>query len=434
MNNKRSFGLVIFIKLIIRNLSRKLLFTDFDIDKNIIVISTYHRHLFKIAEVFYKINRLEFLLSGIPSFRVKEVRINSKENYIWINKFGFISIFIRKIIDKYGFTRLKAFLTDSNSTLCDFYASIFIIKLRLKDFFLGRNKKRILIISGHTGYMAILISKKFKWTVICDMPISNSRKISQRLEREFYKEGLEKLVLKNSKSFLREEKAIKFSDYLVVPNQSCKNSFICLKNQSKIFIAPYALPNWEKIQEEILFKEKKQSFKIITIGRLGIRKGTHILLDIYKDVEGIIDEWNLIGQESVEIANKLRDLKDLKKLKIHGSKSHSDIKTFLRKSTILVLPSLGEGMPLSIAEALHYKCTIICSKYCGILKGENPNIYVIEKVESNLFVEKIYEIFNSWKKNEILDNFQSNFQPYQLENQYQTNWKNILFEITKDQN
>ena len=43
--------------------------------------------------------------------------------------------------------------------------------------------------------------------------------------------------------------------------------------------------------------------------------------------------------ESVEIANKLRDLKDLKKLKIHGSKSHSDIKTFLRKSTILVLPS-----------------------------------------------------------------------------------------------
>ena len=77
------------------------------------------------------------------------------------------------------------------------------------------------------------------------MPISNSRKISQRLEREFYKEGLEKLVLKKFKKFLREEKAIKFSDYLVVPNQSCKNSFICLKNQSKIFIAPYALPNWE---------------------------------------------------------------------------------------------------------------------------------------------------------------------------------------------
>ena len=68
------------------------------------------------------------------------------------------------------------------------------------------------------------------------------------------------------------------------------------------------------------------------------------------------------------------------------------------------------------------------------LKGENPNIHVIEKVESNLFVEKIYEIFNSWKKNVILDNFQSNFKPYQLENQYQTNWKNILFEITKDQN
>ena len=171
--------------------------------------------------------------------------------------------------------------------------------------------------------MTILISKKFKWTVICDMPISNSRKIAQRLEREFFKEGLEKLVLKNRKPFLREEKAIKYSDYLVVPNQSCKNSFICLKNQSKIFIAPYALPNWENINEKILFKEKKQSFRIITIGRLGIRKGTHILLDIFKDIEEIIDEWDLIGQESVEIAYKFKDLKNFKKLKVHGSKSHS---------------------------------------------------------------------------------------------------------------
>ena len=171
MNIQKTFGLVRFLKLIIKKISSKLFYTDFDLDKNIIVISTYHRHLFKIAEVFYKIDRLEFLLSGIPSFKVKEVLINHKKNYIWINKLGFISIFIRKIIDKYGFKRLKAFLADSNSNLCDFYASIFIIKLRLKDYFLGINKKRILIISGHIGYMTILISKKFKWTVICDMQI-----------------------------------------------------------------------------------------------------------------------------------------------------------------------------------------------------------------------------------------------------------------------
>ena len=179
---------------------------------------------------------------------------------------------------------------------------------------------------------------------------------------------------------------------------------------------------------------KKQSFRIITIGRLGIRKGTHILLDIFKDIEEIIDEWDLIGQESVEIAYKFKDLKNFKKLKVHGSKSHYDIKRFLRKSTILVLPSLGEGMPLSIAEALHYKCKIICSKYCGILSQENPNIHVMEKLESNLFVEKIYEIFNSWKKNKIFDDYQAKFDPYKLANEYHMIWKNILFEITKDQN
>ena len=60
MNIQKTFGLVSFLKLIIKKISSKLFYTDFDLDKNIIVISTYHRHLFKIAEVFYKIDRLEF--------------------------------------------------------------------------------------------------------------------------------------------------------------------------------------------------------------------------------------------------------------------------------------------------------------------------------------------------------------------------------------
>ena len=264
------------------------------------------------------------------------------------------------------------------------------------------------------------------------MPISNTRTIYKRLERELYKEGLENLVLKNYNRFLIEEKAIRFSDYLVVPNQSCKESFLCLKNKSKIFVASYSLPTWKKVKQEKLLNEKKEAFKIITIGRLGIRKGTHIVFDIYKDIEEIIDEWNLIGQESIEIQYKLKDLKKFKKLKLHGSLGHSKIKPLLRKTTILVLPSLGEGMPLTIAEALHYQCKIICSKYCGILKGENPNIHVIEELNSNLFVQKIYEIFELWKKNKIFDNYEINFKPYQTKNEYKRTWKNILQKIKKN--
>ncbi len=420
------------MKLFVKKIFPKETFEKDYSEKNIIVITTYHRHFFAIAEEFYKLNRLEFLLSGIPSFKAKG--LGKKKNYIWINKLGFISILLRRIIDKRGFPRFNAFLENSNSFFCDLSASKFLLGLRLKDYFFRRNKKRILVVSGHIGYLSILIAKKFNWIVICDMPISNTRKIYKRLEREFLKMGLMQFIPKNT-NYLREEKAIKFADYLAVPNKFCKESFVCIKNQSKIFIAPYPLPKWETISKEMLIRNKKQSFKIITIGRLGIRKGTHILANIYKEIEDIIDEWILIGQESVEIGGKLKDLKKLKKIRIVGLKSHSEIKKLLMKSTIFVLPSIGEGMPYSIAEALHYQCKIICSKYCGILNGENPNIHVIDEIDPKIFASKIYEIFELWKKNKIYDNFElRNLKPYQLENDYKKTWQNIIFKVTNDLN
>ena len=342
-----------------------------------IIIGSYHRHFIKIGECFERTQQLEFILTGIPPFRIKGTSIDFKRNYVWINKLGFLTLFIRSKIDKYGFTRFKSFLSDMNSRSFDVIGFFFLIKLKIIDILLNKKKNRILIVSAHIGYFSIKLAKLFNWITICEMPIANTREIHARLVNEFSKYNLENYYDSKRNFYLVEEKAIKECNVLVVPNKMCKKSFYSLKDESQIKLAPYPFPNWKKESIDILNKNNLLKFKILTVGRLGIRKGTHIILDIFREIEENIDEWTLIGQESNELGDRLKEFKSSRKLKIKGSLRHDEIKPFLRESTIFLLPSLGEGQPYSIGEAFHYNCQVICSNFCGITPNEYKNIHVI---------------------------------------------------------
>lgn len=116
---------------------------------------------------------------------------------------------------------------------------------------------------------------------------------------------------------------------------------------------------------DIFYRTSFFNNKVVSyIGRITKEKGIDILIKAWKKIEN--KDWQLIivgdGKDKdkfISLSNEL-NIKNIKFIK-----SKNDIKPYLIDSTINVLPSLFDGMPMSIIEAKSQGCVVIATKTNG---------------------------------------------------------------------
>lgn len=150
--------------------------------------------------------------------------------------------------------------------------------------------------------------------------------------------------------------------------------------------------------DEFKQKEYKENNKItlISTGRLIERKGYHFLI---KAMNGLEDfRLILIGTGNME--DELRKLaKELNvDVEFKGALPHEKIKEELRKADIFVLPSLNEGMSISLLEAVATGLPVIVTDVGGTKELVQQNGIVIEKGN----IEKLREALLVYKNNKSL--------------------------------
>ena len=177
--------------------------------------------------------------------------------------------------------------------------------------------------------------------------------------------------------------------------QICKRKVICI------------LPNSVTVEN---FEGKDYyNHNFLCLGRLGINKGTYDMLRVipklipdYQDIcfwfagDGEIEKCRQIVKENGIENNVI----------FPGWISGREKRDLLIRCSNYILPSHSEGMPMSILEAMSYKCLVISTNVGGIPEiiksGENGflikagDIFEIEKM--------IRAVLKSDKKNEIADN------------------------------
>ena len=139
-----------------------------------------------------------------------------------------------------------------------------------------------------------------------------------------------------------------------------KNS-ICINNGIDV----------NKLNEETKnFKEKKidyDNLKICTVGRIGYQKNPKMFNEIAKAFPNLEFTW--IGD------GDLRNVLTSKNITITGWKSRSEVLKILNEQDVFILPSLWEGLPISLLEAMYMKKICIVSDCIGnkdvIVDGEN---------------------------------------------------------------
>lgn len=153
---------------------------------------------------------------------------------------------------------------------------------------------------------------------------------------------------------------------------------------------------------------------IIFVGRLHPIKGISYLLDSIKIVIKELDNIQLLivgdGEYREYLEEYGKDIGIENNVKFIGSVPHCDVIKYMIASDIFILPSLSEGFPITILEAMSAGLPIIATNVGGIkeiLKSER-NGFLVEPKNSQQIAEKIIYILKqdllySIKMNNIID-------------------------------
>ena len=159
----------------------------------------------------------------------------------------------------------------------------------------------------------------------------------------------------------------------------------------------------EIIQGQAIIKEKdltKQTISFCFVGRLEEEKGIGLLIEAFKnltkDQKLRINTIHIVGDGKAKLEYKNRAFNSDLNFIFHGFLSRNDVHTIYKKSHVILLPSISEGFPKVIAEAMNYRCLPIVSNISSIdyYVKNNINGFLFYPITVESFKQEIQKVLN----------------------------------------
>lgn len=280
-----------------------------------------------------------------------------------------------------------------------------------KDEFINSIKERKYFKTFKEGLKAIDILLKKKYLLIkniidCDSKYIVSTRwdfsilLSKYGNKKTVKIAQEHHYHNNDKKYINVLKnKYKNIDYLFALTKTLEEDYkeILKKNKhTKIKLVPNMLFDIPNVKSDL------NSKNLITVSRLDYGKKND---DIIKAFSKINDKsWNLYiigdGKEFDNLNNLVNELKLEKKVFLTGYKNKKEIEEYMIKSSLFLMASLTEGLPMVLLEAMSYGIPCIAYETAsGVLDiiNNNSNGYVIKNRNEKEYVEKINKLIKDEK-------------------------------------
>jgi glycosyltransferase involved in cell wall biosynthesis len=166
------------------------------------------------------------------------------------------------------------------------------------------------------------------------------------------------------------------------------------KNNKNVFVLPQQV-DWSKSEERsksILEENIREKFIVGFVGRLSHEKNIPIILKCAEKLPDV--EFIIVGD-----GPQKETLKQMSKgSNIHFVGAKSDVEKYYASFDVLILPSIEEGLPLVILEALNCGVPVIASDVGAIreiiIDGISGNL-VWNPQSENLFINEIMKLKNN---------------------------------------
>jgi glycosyltransferase involved in cell wall biosynthesis len=220
---------------------------------------------------------------------------------------------------------------------------------------------------------------------------ATSKKI---LDAEYQRLGLEPEHGIDEKSIEDESAKLELVDYVFSPSEEVSKSLLDAKIPSeKIIRSSYGLKLADMLlPEHVDMRARKTELTAIFVGRIGIRKGVHLLLEYWAKA-GVKGKLKLVG--NIEQSAKSLIEPYLKRQDIEHVPLTWDLKSVYADADIFLFPSLEEGSPLVTYLALGAGLPSIVSPMGGggvITDGREG--LIIDPHDADRWVDSIRKMFS----------------------------------------
>tara|TARA_B100001939_G_C16942801_1_gene618996 strand:+ start:452 stop:1582 length:1131 start_codon:yes stop_codon:yes gene_type:complete len=331
----------------------------------ICIISFGKFHAFDLARELVKNNYDVKLFSSYPYFIAKKYKIKRK---------NFFSFFLLQIIDRFSKRNFSYYLKF-------FFAKcIKLIITKKQDLFI--------IWSDTPSFLTKYLKNKFSSIIIIERGSSHIFHQNKILKDEYKRFGIDFNI--DKRDIENEILNYEYSDFISIPSKFVYDSFINNGvNSNKLFMNQYG-SNLKKFFPNK--KNKSKYFIVLTVGGSTIRKGLLYVLKSHKLISNRFKHIH-IGNIDDEVMSMIHLFPKFHHIK---SVNQDRLREYYQKSDVLIVPSLEEGLSLTILEAMSCGLPIIATKNSGI-----------ESIESKLnfnFLIKIRDPKDIAKKINLLMN------------------------------
>ncbi|TXT26430.1 MAG: glycosyl transferase group 1 [Gallionellaceae bacterium] len=214
------------------------------------------------------------------------------------------------------------------------------------------------------------------------------------LEKEYHRLGLRPTHGIDEESIALESAKLDLADYVFSPSGEVSQSLtVAGVPTEKILQSSYGIePNKILLPEEIASRSQRTELTAVFCGRIGIRKGVHLLLEYWvkADVKG---KLKLVG--NIEPSAKHLVEPYLGKHNIEHVPFTNNLKSVYLDADVLLLPSLEEGSPLVTYLALGAGLPSIVSPMGGGgVIGDGQEGLIAEPHDADKWVSAIRKLFS----------------------------------------
>lgn len=176
------------------------------------------------------------------------------------------------------------------------------------------------------------------------------------------------------------------------------------------------------------------SKQIISVGRLTYQKGFDMLCEVAKDVLKDNPEWKWIilgdGEDKEKLESKIKEYNLQGKLILKGKVSN--VEDYYKNSSLYVMTSRFEGLPMTLLEAKTYKLPIVsfnCLTGPSEIVKNNVNGLLINPENVEAMSNKLNILLkNENKLKEFSDNSEVDIEKFELKPILEK-WDNILLNL-----
>jgi glycosyltransferase involved in cell wall biosynthesis len=184
----------------------------------------------------------------------------------------------------------------------------------------------------------------------------------------------------------REEREWELSDKIVCGSSFVRNAIeACGGPRSRCVVVPYGVDQRFRLPPRAAHGGP---LRVLTVGGVGLRKGTPYLLAAAGALEGRAT-FRLVGSLECEpaAADELRE-----RVELVGSVPHSLMRRHFAWADVFLLPSLCEGSATAIYEALSASLPVICTENCGSIVRDSSEGIIIPIRDSDAIAEAVLRL------------------------------------------